>query len=186
MPASSRSACVRSDGETPAVQLHAQRQEVLGVAGLEHVELQLHLAVLGAQQLTQHRVLDGAEVDGRQLGAYDVGVGLELAVGELGLGLATLDEVVAQVVGVDRRDVEEEAEAAGEQGELVVDREVGRTELRRSPPLTAAAPAPRGGRAASPARAARRQLSRSSSTSPVHSSMKVFLNSSASTHPTPG
>ena len=85
-----------------AVQLHAQREEVLGVARLEHVELQLHLAVLGAQQLPQHGVLDVAEVDGRQLGAYDVGVGLELAVGEVGIGVAPLEEAVAQVVGVDR------------------------------------------------------------------------------------
>ena len=37
-----------------------------------------------------------------ELGAYDVGVGLELAVGEVGIGVTALEEAVAQVVGVDR------------------------------------------------------------------------------------
>ena len=155
----------------------------------EHVELELHLAVLGAQQLAEHGVLDRREVDVVQLGADDVGVGLELAVGERRVGLATLEEVVAQVVGVDRRDVEQEAEALGEQGQLVVHGQVGGAELRPGsagpPSVTAASRARRAGRAVRRRGASWAQRSRSSCSSPVHSSMKVFLNSSASTHPTP-
>ena len=141
--------------------------------------------MLGPQQLAQHRVLDLADVDRVELGAYDVGVGVELAVGEAGVGLTALEEVVAQVVGVDGGDLEEEAEALRQQGEAVVDREVGGAQpgvaaAHRSLPSSSCSP---GSAAASPSCALRR---RSSSTSPDHSSMKVFLNSRASTHPTRG
>ena len=153
----------------------------------QHVELQLHLAVLGAQQLAEHRVVDPAEVDRVELGAHHRGVGVELAVGEVGLGLVPLEEVVAQVVGVDGGDVEQEAEALGEQREPVVDRQVGGAEPgplavagHRSFASSSCSP---GSAAASPSCTRR---SRSSSSSPVHSSMNVFLNSSASTHPTRG
>ena len=156
----------------------------------QHVELELHLAVLGAQQLAEDGVLDRREVDVVQLGAYDGGIGLELAVGERRVGLATLQEVVAQVVGVDRRDVEQEAEALREQGQTVVHGQVGgaepRTRLRwaavghRSFSSSMCRP---GSAAARPSWA---QRNRSASSSPVHSSMKVFLNSSASTQPTRG
>ena len=136
--------------------------------------------------LAEHRVLDGAEVDGGQLGADDVGVGLELAVGEVGLGSAPREEVVAQVVGVDRGDVEQEAEALREQRQPVVDGEVGGAQLgsvgiaHRSSPSSSYNP----GRAAARPSCAHRN--RSACSSPVHSSMKVFLNSSASTQPTRG
>lgn len=157
---------------------------------LEHVELQLHLAVLGAQQLAEDGVLDRPEVDVVELGAYDGGVGLELAVGERRVGLAALQEVVAQVVGVDGRDVEQEAEALGEQGQAVVHGQVGRAELRTRPGWVAVRHRSFSSSMCRPGSAAARPIwerrNRSAWSSPVHSSMKVFLNSSASTQPTRG
>ena len=177
-------------GRHPAVQLDAQLEEVVGLARLEHLELELHLAVLGAQQVPERGVLDGGDVDVVQHRPDDLRVGLELAVGEVGLGVLALEEVVLDVVGVDRRDVEEEAEGPGELGQGVVDRAIGRRDLRglRRPGVRAHRSRARACSSTGTVAPRARTVSarRSWSTSAVHSSMKVFLNSSARQQPTPG
>ena len=50
-------------GRHRAVQLDAERQEVAGSRACEHVELELELAVLGAQQVPERGVLDVGDVD---------------------------------------------------------------------------------------------------------------------------
>ena len=124
---------------------------------------------------------------GVQLGACDVRVGLQLAVGEGRVAQATFQEVVAEVVGVHGGDVEQEPVALRQQRQAMVDRQVTGAELG---PATCPGHRSRSSASWSPGSVADRAScaarSRASSSSPVHSSMNVFLNSSARTQPTRG
>ncbi len=112
-------------GRGRPVELGAQRAEVLAVAGPQHVELEPQLALLGAQQGRQGRVLDGGDDDVVDDLAQHLGVGLELAVDEDRVVHATGDEVGLDLVGVHRGDVEQEAHRARHLRQGVVDGEVG-------------------------------------------------------------
>lgn len=111
-------------GGDAAVELQAQRQEVVGVTGAEHLQLELELPVLGAQQVGERPVLDRRHVDRGQLLLQHLGLVGELAVGEGRLGDLAGQERLLHVVTVDRGDVQQEAEALRHLGELAVDREV--------------------------------------------------------------
>lgn len=150
--------------------------------------------MLGAQQVLQGRVGHGTDVDLPQPGVEDIGRGVERPVGEAGLLVATFEVCRARHIDVERGHLEEETHSGGELGDLVVDGEVidaqptaavvpdcrGRSGGHRSRPSSSVSP----GRVA--ARLVRAQAMAASSGTPVHSSMKVFLNSSASTQPTRG
>lgn len=166
-----------------AIQLDRQPEEVLAVARPEHLPLQL--ALLGAQQVTEGEVLDARDVDGRELGGGDVRVGVEFAIGELRVGCAAVEVCRARLVGVDRGHFEQEEDAGGQLSQGVVDGQVGGAKFDRG-----GCHGSRSSSVSMPGRVAARlavaQAIFSSSGTPVHSSMKVFLNSRANTQPTRG
>jgi hypothetical protein len=46
-----------------AIELDAQRQEILGLPRIEHLELQVELPVLAAQELGEQGIVDAGEID---------------------------------------------------------------------------------------------------------------------------
>ena len=95
----------------------------VGAPAREHLELQAQLALLGEQQARQRRVADRLDRHlGEPLGGHG-GVVLQVAVPERRARRPSL-EPPADLGEVDRREVEQEAEAAGQVGQLTVDREV--------------------------------------------------------------
>ena len=98
-------------------------EELLGATAGEHLQLQPQLSLLGQEQARQRRSETSSHGDlGQPLGRH-LGVVLELAVPETGHPPVLL-RTAAHLGEVDGREVEQEPEAAGQVGQLAVDREV--------------------------------------------------------------
>ena len=171
----------RADG---AVQLEAERQEVVRAAASQHLQLQLELAPLRREQVAERDIRRALHRDRREACLDDRRIVLQRGVDELG-GTPVVEEPTPGVEQVDGRDGEQEPDAGRDVGELVVDRQVVGTQpadrLHRSSPARTSSVG-----CTAAASAAASSVMWATSGSPVHSSMKTFLNSMASTHPVSG
>lgn len=134
--------------------------------------------------MPERRVFDGRDVDGRELRPGHVGVGLEVAIHEDRVTASLFVVCRARRPRVHRGHLKQEAQARRELRERVVHRQVLGAEPHNLGHVSAASSVAKPGRAA--ARFVRAQAIASRSGTPVHSSMKVFLNSSANTQPMRG
>ena len=165
-------------GRHGAVKLPAEVEEPRGAATAQHLELQLQLAVLGLEQVREGRVRHRGRAHVGQSGGELGRVVPQRLVPEDRRG-PVLEEPLPGRDQVDRRDVEQKPDAGGHVRQLVVDGQILRTDRFHH----AVCPAMNSATfRETPPRASRSSSRCSCSGTPVHSSMKIFLNSSANVH----
>ncbi len=108
-----------------AIKLEAQVEEIGAFPCGQHLQLQRKLTSLGFKDSGESGVDDRCDADRGQSGAYHIGEVLDVSIYEIRFLSGGYEKLLAGLFDIDRGDIDQEAKALADGGELAVDRQVG-------------------------------------------------------------